>query len=135
MKNKKEKRMIFLAFIFFLIVWILLVKIISKKFSTQDMGCFLVTKFNDKEIGYKGRQMKVGECSISQDIYYSGLLNKGEQIKIAGLGTYTIKSLMDKRDAKGNLRNRIIDIYTSDIKEARTHGAVRRRVYLIKEIK
>ena len=106
-------------------------KTIFNELGKESIGTFLITKFNEKEkscpgvIMANGEKVYVGAVAISPDIRNSGLLMFGDKIQIDGYGEYRVSCLTHRR------RKRTIDIYVSDVNEAKTHGAKRKRVYLI----
>lgn len=97
----------------------------------ENLGTFLITKFNENEkscpgkIMANGKTVYVGAVAISPDIRDSGLLIFGDKILIDGYGEFTVACLTHRR------LKRTIDIYTDNYTEAKKGGAVRKRVWLI----
>lgn len=106
---------------------------ITTQQSVENLGTFLVTKFNENEkscprdIMANGEKVYKGAVAISPDIRDNGILMFGDKIYIDEYGEFEVACLTHKR------HKRLIDIYTTDLKEAKMHGAKRKRVYLIKE--
>ena len=126
MENKITMIAVLLLAIFNGIAFHLLIKqnkIISDRQSIENLGIVLVTKVNMREKGCSNINMVLGDVSVGKK--YRDKLMIGDRIIISDYGNFVVKSY-------GNHNS--IDIYVNSLKEAKTHGAKRKRVYLIKKL-